>query len=257
MIHAPAETLGEFRYPKIERGGRIRPPQGTTMKPIPLVRQVTMAPAVSYLAAEGVPVHRYLQQAGLSTPSPSTLETLIPVHQVCEFLSSVARAEGINDLGFRVCGQQGTELLGTYGRLLSQSLTIHDLIETTLEFMSSYNSGLQIWVEHHQDQVRFCQKFVDSLPSDLTTEAVHLGLATAMACTKFACSADWRPERIELSTDPIDLTAYFPGFTDMPVAFNQPHTSIWLDRKMLSTPLPRSDSSSTSTMNQEDPAVDF
>ena len=38
------------------------------MKPIPLVRKAALAPAVSYLAAEGVPVHRYLGAAGLSDP---------------------------------------------------------------------------------------------------------------------------------------------------------------------------------------------
>ena len=86
----------------------------TTLKPIPLVRQVTIAPAVSYLAAEGVPVRRYLRRASLSFPSPGTLETLVPLHQACDFLSSVARAKGIHDLGFRVTGQQGMEHLGVY-----------------------------------------------------------------------------------------------------------------------------------------------
>ena len=172
-----------------------------------------------------------------------------------DFLNSVARAEGISDLGFHACGQQGAEHLGMYGRLVSQSLTIHDLLETTFEFISSFNSGLHIWVEHHQDQVRYCQQYVDSLPRDLTKEVVHLGFATAMKAAKCALGADWRPNRIELPTDPIDLTAHIPGLADLPIAFNQPHTSIWLDQKLLSTPLPRSDSSSTSTMKQEDRAV--
>jgi AraC-like DNA-binding protein len=212
---------------------------GHTMNPIPLVRQVTIAPAVSYLAAEGVPVHRYLRRAKLRMPSPDTLETLVPLHQVCDFLSSVARAEGIQDLGFRVVGAQGTEHLGIYGKLLAQSLTLHEMIQTTLEFIASYNSGLHIWIERHQDQVRYCQKFEESLSRDRITEAVHFGLASAMACAKYARGATWLPNRIELASAPIDLSMHFPELADLPLVFDQPQTSIWLDQKVLSAPLPR------------------
>jgi AraC-like DNA-binding protein len=225
------------------------------MKPIPLVRQVTLAPAISYLAAEGVPVHRYLRRAKLLMPLPDTLETLIPLHQVCDFLSSVARAEGFHDLGFRVAGAQGTEHLGVYGKLLAQSLTLHEMIQTTLEFVASYNSGLQIWMEHHQDQVRYCQKYDESLSRDRITEAVHLGLASALASGKYSRGADWLPSRIELATAPIDLPAYFPELADLPVAFDQPYTSVWLDRKILSAPLPRIRSSCGAKVQGDDRAV--
>jgi hypothetical protein len=33
------------------------------MQPIPLIRKVVLAPAISYLAGEGVPVDRYLRLA--------------------------------------------------------------------------------------------------------------------------------------------------------------------------------------------------
>jgi AraC-like DNA-binding protein len=187
-------------------------------------------------------------------PSPNTLETLVPLHQVCDFLSSVARAEGIHDLGFRVAGAQGTEHLGVYGKLLAQSLTLHEMIQTTLEFIASYNSGLHIWIERHEDQVRYCQKFDESLPHDRITEAVHFGLASAMATGKYARGAAWLPNRIELATDPIDLTEYFPELADLPVAFDQRQTSIWVDRKVLSTPLPKSTPSRGTALDEHDQA---
>jgi hypothetical protein len=213
------------------------------MRSIPLVRKAALAPAVSYLAAEGVPVRRYLRRAKLSPPSPGTLETLIPLHQLCDFLSSVAHAEGINDLGFRIAGHLGIESLGVYGRLIAQSLTLHESIQTSLALISSYNSGLRIWVERHGDQVRYCQKYVESLPQDRITEVVHLGLANAMANARYGRGADWQPKRIELASDPIDLVAYFPGLGDVPVSFNQPHTSVWADQRVLSAPLPPFDAS--------------
>ena len=83
-----------------------------TVESIPLFREVTLTPAISCVAEEGVSVERHLRRAGLSTPSPETIETLVPLHQVCDFLSSVARAEGICDLGLRIAGQQGIDHLG-------------------------------------------------------------------------------------------------------------------------------------------------
>jgi AraC-like DNA-binding protein len=209
------------------------------MRSIPLVRQAALAPAVSYLAAEGVPVRRYLRRARLSVPSPETLETLIPLHQLCDFLSSVARAEGINDLGFRIGGHRGRESLGVFGRLVEQSLTIHESIQTTIELISSYNSGLRIWAERHNGQVGHCQKYVENLPQDRMIEVVHLGLTNLMGLARHALGPDWRPNRIELASGPIDLTAHFSGLGDLPVSFNRPRTSVWVDEKVLSAPLPR------------------
>lgn len=216
------------------------------MKPIPLVRKAAVATAVSYLAAEGIPVHKYLQRANLSAPWATDLEQLVPLHQLCDFLSSVARAEGIDDLGFQVLGQPGMKHLGMYGRILSQALTLHEMIQITLEMISSYNSGLQIWVEEHPGQVRYCQKYVETLPRDRTTEVVHYGLASAISTARHSQGATWRPMRIELACDPVDLTRHFPEFSDLPIAFNQPQTSIWMNREVLSVPLERFHSSDCS-----------
>lgn len=213
------------------------------MKPIPLVRKAAVATAVSYLAAEGIPVHKYSQRANLSAPRATDLEQLVPLHQVCDFLSSVARAEGIDDLGFRVLGQPCMEHLGMYGRILSQALTLHEMIQITLEMISSFNSGLQIWVEEHPGQVRYCQKYVETLPRDRTTEVVHYGLASAISTARYGQGAPWRPTRIELACDPVDLTRHFPEFSDLPIAFNQLQTSIWMSREILSFPLERFHSS--------------
>jgi AraC-like DNA-binding protein len=211
------------------------------MSQIPLIRRAVLVPAVACLAAEGAPVHRYLERAKLLVPSPDNLETLIPFYQFCDFLSSVARAEGMSDLGFRVAGHLGIESMGVYGRLIAQSLTLHDSIQTSIELISSYNSGQRIWLEYFGDQVRYRQKCVGNLPQDRITEVVHLGLANALGNARCLRGVDWRPSRIEVASDPVDLSLYFPGLSDLPVSFNHNQTSIWADRRELSTPLPAFD----------------
>ena len=94
------------------------------MQPIPLIRKVVLAPAISYLAGEGVPVDRYLRLAKLSAPTPETLDSLIPLHQLCDFLDLTAHEQGLDDLGFRIAGQHGIEILGSFGRLISEGIHI-------------------------------------------------------------------------------------------------------------------------------------
>jgi AraC-like DNA-binding protein len=137
----------------------------------------------------------------------------------------------------------GVESLGSFGRLLAQAFTFHESIQISRDFISTYNSGQQIWIERHGDQVQYCQKLVGSLPQDRIREVVHLGLANALAVGGVARGTDWRPTRIELATDPIDMGAYVPEFADIPISFNQPHTSLWFEQRWLSEPLPAFDSS--------------
>ena len=111
------------------------------MQPIPLIRKVALAPAISYLAGEGVPVDRYLRHAKLSAPTPETLDSLIPLHQLCDFLDLTAREQGLDDLGFRIAGQHGIESLGSFGRLTSQGFTFHESIQISRELIANYNSG--------------------------------------------------------------------------------------------------------------------
>jgi len=221
---------------------------------IPLVRKVALAPAISYLSAEGVPVHRHLRRAKLSAPTPETLGTLIPLHQVCDFLNSVARAEGIHDLGFHIAGNLGMESMGSYGRQVAKAFTFHEAIQITRELISTYNSGLKIWIEHHGDRVRYCLKYVGNLPRDGITEIVHLALTNTFAVAGVYRGTDWKPSRIELATDPIDLAAYAPELDDLPISFNQPQTSLWFDRKWLSKPLPTFQSSQRPVVNDNERA---
>ena len=224
------------------------------MKPIPLVRRAVLAPAISYLVSEGVPVARHLRRAKLSAPRPETLESVMPLHQLTDFLHSVARAEGMRDLGFHIGGHLGIESLGAYGKLAAQAFTFHESILFGREMISTYNSGLQIWIERHGNQVKYCQKYAETLAPDKITEISHLGLTNALATAGISRGFDWRPTRIELATGPIDLGVYYPELAETPVSFHHPQTSIWFDHVWLSKPLPSFASSLFPTANDEDRA---
>jgi AraC-like DNA-binding protein len=222
------------------------------MKTIPLVRRVMLMPAVSYLSAEGIPIRRHLKRAGLSDPTEDNPETLIPLHQVCDFLWSVARHEGIDDLGFRMSGKQGVENLGLFGRLSRQALTIHESVVISRAIVSSFDSGLRIWLEHHGDQVRYCQQYVEDLQREQIIELVHVGLFNALSFAGYCSGADWDVDRVELASDPIDLSAYIPRLANVPVSFQQPFTSIWLSSSVMSAPLRPLDAAADKAVGEDE-----
>ncbi len=225
------------------------------MKPIPLIRKVILAPAISYLNFEGVPVRRYLRQARLTAPSPETLDSLMPLYQLCDFLDLVAHGEGLDDLGFRISGDLGTECLGTFGRLLAHAFTLHEATQISRELISHFNSGQRVWIEDHGDQVRYCQKLVGCLPRNRTREANHLEFAVTAANARVVGGTDCQPTRIELPTDPIDIGAHFPEFADLPISFNQPHVSLWFEQTRWSRPLPKTDSSDSPVSDGDERAT--
>lgn len=169
----------------------------------------------------------------------------MPVHQLCVFLNSVSRAEGIPDLGFRIAGRSGIESLGLYGRLVMQAFTMHEFVQRSIRWVSAYNSGIRVWTEPHGPLVKYCQRYDKSLTSTLTREVIHLGLANALSHAGLATRSPFIPRRIELPTAPIDLTRHFPQLKALPLEFNRSLTAIWFDRRLLSQPLRASDESIT------------
>src|SRR6056297_2188904 len=215
------------------------------MKQIPLVRKVVLQPAIAFLNAEGIPIGRHLSRARLTPPDPESLDALMPLHQLCVFLNSVSRAEGIPDLGFHIAGRSGTERLGVYGRLAMQAFTLHEFVQLSIQWVSAYNSGIRLWTESHGQLVKYCQRYDPSLTSTFTREVIHLGLANALSHAGVATCSNFVPRRIELPTDPIDLTRHFSQLNDIPIEFNRPHTAVWFDRRLLCQPLPAYDESIT------------
>jgi AraC-like DNA-binding protein len=131
-----------------------------------------------------------------------------------------------------------------------QAFTLHECIQLSIEFISAYNSGLRIWTEQHGQEVRYCQKYDESLSSGITQEVVHLGLANALSHASLAVGDNFKPRRIALTTHPLDLGDYFPYLKDQSFEFNRSHTAVWLEHRLLSEPLSAYNESS------ENPRVD-
>jgi hypothetical protein len=162
----------------------------------------------------------------------------MPLHQVCDFLSSVARAEGLRRPRLSNRRSSGNGRPGFF-RAVARAGIHASRVDTDLEridFQIQFRAANLDGTPRRSSPI--LPKLVGLPPQDPTREIVHFGFANALAAIGVARGTDWRPSRIELATDPIDVGAYVPEFADIPVSFNQPQTSIWFDQKWLSEPLP-------------------
>jgi hypothetical protein len=96
---------------------------GRVSAPIPLVRAAALQVAAGFLERTGAPVERLLARAKLSPRVLEHAEALVPVAAVSRFLEDAARSEGREDLGLSIGRHVQVQQVGTFGRLIGQSLT--------------------------------------------------------------------------------------------------------------------------------------
>jgi len=117
------------------------------MDPIPLVRASALLPFVSFLSQMGAPIESRLEAVMVPWRALEEPESLIPLNQGLLFLDRAAVAEGLEDLGVLAAKKIHFAQLGAFGRLICQSLTLHDALVKIFRIFSLYNSGQKIWLE--------------------------------------------------------------------------------------------------------------
>jgi AraC-like DNA-binding protein len=64
--------------------------------------------------------------------------------------------------------------------------------------------------------------------------------------------SDWEVNRIDLASNPVDLTKHLPDLANVPIAFQQPFTSVWVNSSVMSAPVRLLDASARRLPDGED-----
>ncbi|HAC62336.1 MAG TPA: hypothetical protein DCF68_02070 [Cyanothece sp. UBA12306] len=212
------------------------------MKSIPLVRNGLISPIISFFNDIGTPIQSHLNQFNIPLVVLEDPEIALPLPMILKFLSKVAKAEGINNLGITVAENSKIINTGMFGYLLSQSLNTYDLLKRLCYFTryTISTSGEIFWLIEEEENVWLCQKFVKPLTSIsgfyhsdyysvvLMLDSLKLTLDDLskipeihiVSCSKKAKGLD----KI------IDLDKTIVGF-------NQPFTAICIPRELLNYPV--------------------
>ncbi len=232
------------------------------MHSIPLIRSAAILPFVQFLDRIGAPTDRILQQAGLPLSAFEDAETLIPLNQSFVFGELAARSEGLENLGLLVGQHTHFSQLGTFGALVCQSLTLHDLLTKLLKLHRTLLNGEQIWLTETQDSVWLHHRY--TVPQHIPTyQGQYYTVLIYLNAIRLAAGATWQPEELHLS-GAHKLKGFFEleSLANTRIYFYQPTNAIRLPKTMLSQPLIRLTNpvhplTTEEVLNQTAPADDF
>jgi hypothetical protein len=130
------------------------------MKYIPLLRVNTLLPFVTFLHRIGSPTEKLLEEVKLPLFALDHPESLIPRHQAFSLIEKAAHREGIDNLGLLVGKATSIADLGTFRRIICQSLTVYDAFNTVKNMITANNSGEIFWIKEQEETAYFCQRYL-------------------------------------------------------------------------------------------------
>jgi hypothetical protein len=75
-------------------------------------------------------------------------------------IEKAAHREGIDNLGLLVGKATSIADLGTFGRIICQSLTVYDAFNTVKNMINANNSGEIFWIKEQEKTAYFCQRYL-------------------------------------------------------------------------------------------------
>ncbi len=205
---------------------------------VPLVRTSAFLPFVAFLERIGAPVERRMAEIRLPYHVLSEPESLVPLNQALLLIDGVARNEGLKDLGVLVGRETHVPELGAFGRLVLQSLTLHDALAKVSQVIHLYNSAQRIWVDSWHGKARVCAAYGTNVgPGWQYGEQYTLMLL--IDCIRAAAGPAWAPSEIHLRGALWDaLEGRSEAFGATPVR-RQTVSAIVFERALLSAPVER------------------
>lgn len=206
------------------------------MKTIPLVRASVILPFIKFLDQLGAPTERFLQKAHLPISILENPENLAPVNLAFAFAELAARSEGINNLGLLVGQQTHLSHLGGFGVVVSQALTLHDLLGKLMQLLNTLvtsdkigftEDGDYLWLHHQYTVPRHIQTYQGQCFSILVyLNVIRLG---APPC--------WQPDQLHLQSGKNSAFLELDCFSNTSIYFNQPTNAFRFPKAFLSKPI--------------------
>lgn len=165
---------------------------------IPLTRVMSLLPYTRLLHSMGAPVDRLLMRAGIPSNLLNHPAAAVPLENVFQFFEFACRTQGSEHLGLHVGLATSLDDLGSYGKMLANTLTIYDYLRKGISLYNMLNTGQRFWLSDHGDELRL--NFVSMVDSEIGVYQSELeSLAITIAMFKKAAGKEWSPREISLT----------------------------------------------------------
>ncbi len=195
-----------------------------------------LLPFLEVLRQVGTPLDRYLAQDDLYLiylGECADSEALLPLYPAIYLVERFTKQEGLPILGILAAQQMPIQQMGMVGHILSQSLTLLDLIVTIGPLVRLVNSEQDIRLRWESDAVWIEHICADPEPSQ-HQQSQYNAMAHLLSMVRLALGPSWTFPVIHLSGSPCRELAELPDYANSELHFRQNRNALKIPRALLS-----------------------
>ena len=166
---------------------------------IPFTRAAILAPFIAYLESQGIPTQPYLHKAHISISLLNDPQAPLPLYFGYRFLETVARTEGIDNLGLKVGANTSLDDIGAFGHILQQARTIYEYLQTGVQLIGSVTSGERFWLTDDGEDIRF-NHYIPYINDFGRQQSDWFTLIITINTIHKATQGEWHPKQLHLAS---------------------------------------------------------
>jgi AraC-like DNA-binding protein len=204
------------------------------------VRYEVRSAALTGLAAEvtslGGDLQALLARVGMSADALDDGDGPIRIDQLIRLLNEAAVQLECPDLGLRVAGHQGLEMLGLLGRLLVREANLQAAFTAAQRYLALHNKAehWQLLVLEGRIQVRRIEHF---FALEGAQQYREMAICAYARLVRAVGGGDLRPLRVEFSHSPVAPRARYRQHLGCEVLFDQEYDCLVYDASILQRPI--------------------
>lgn len=210
------------------------------MEPIMLARAAHLLLFTEIAHEVGTPVSRELRRASLPTLLGDRPDAYIPVRQAMQFIRSVERREGIDDIGFRAARRVTCDRLSPHcADLLRGASTLYDLFAKFARLVPLENTNVRAYLTPEGESIRIRIDLLGAVDRDDQRYSEWIQVMVATKLIREMRGSGWCPTEITFKSQfrPChDVLQAFPGTR---ILVGRDGTSILVPAYLMSQPLHR------------------
>lgn len=167
------------------------------MANIPLTRGQFLLPFLGILDEAGAATSSLLERCRLPASLEEKSDLYVPLLPALRFVETAERTQGIDDFSF-LAGQRlhFSHLRDKTRALIAHSPTLLVALRHACHWAPREDTILSMWIEHHDDHVRICNRLTGARGLRHLEHAQWLQNIFAILIIRQFAGADWMPETI-------------------------------------------------------------
>ena len=208
------------------------------MEPIALSRASELIQVSDSLDRLGFSADRLLGQAGLPLWQYCAPDDLIPKHHIFAFMEHAARSIGSPTFGLRVGAQTNLSSMGSFGSLISCSLTTFHALTMSCRLIHLHNFGAQLSLVAAGGEIWFRHRETPN-PSIGRWQKEQYVVMRMIDHVRLTAGPCWHPDKVFLQRRAAPEPELREALRDPEIRVGQDFTGIALPRALLALPLRR------------------